>query len=98
MWFLVAFASTSVFLLTISNVLENLDKHIDDWKWRLILGCMYQMSWNIGRYISNIAVYVCTEWITVKLFLIILLAIIIFILEKYIFQSEYSQRECFEVS
>jgi len=97
-WFFVAFASTSVFLLTVSSVLENLDEHINDWKWRLIIGCMYQMSWNVGRYLSNITVYACSEWFTVKLFLIMLLAMILFTLEKHIFESEFSKRECFQGS
>ena len=98
MWFLVAFTSTSVYLLTVSQVLENLDEHIDDWKWRLIIGCGFQMSWTVGRILSNITVYVFDDWISVITFLTIAIISVLFIFEDQIFNEQFSQREAFEDS
>ena len=98
MWFFVAFSSTSIFLLTVTQVLENLDEFIDDWKVRLIIGCAFQMSWNVGRLLSNITVYACNDWMTVILFLTMCIAMVSFSLENQIYKPEFSHREPFEDS
>ena len=98
MWFLVAFTSTSVYLLTVSQVLENLDEHIEDWKWRLIIGCAFQMSWTVGRILSNITVYVFDDWISVITCLTIAIISVLFIFEDQIFNEQFSRREAFEDS
>ena len=98
MWFLVAFACTGIYLLTITQVLENIDEHIDDWKWRLIIGCGFQMSWTVGRLFSNIVVYISNEWTTVMIFLTITILVVYFLLENPIFNKQFTQREKFEDS
>ena len=98
MWFWVAFASTAVYLLTVTQVLEKLDEHIEDWKWRLIIGCAFQNAWTVGRILSNITVYAFNDWITVMTFLTIAIILVLFIFEDKIFNPQFTPREAFEDS
>ena len=93
MWFLVAYTCTSVFLLTISQVLEQLDEKTNGWKWRLVFGSSFQMSWILGRCMSNFIIYILNDWVDVMLVITLILACLLFVLEKQIWTKEFTSRE-----
>ena len=93
MWFIVAFTCTSSFLLMISQVIEQLDTKTQSWKWRLIVGSIFQISWIIGRYSSNLIVYICDDWVSVMLVITIILIFILFAMKKQIWNQEFTTRQ-----
>ena len=93
MWFVIAYTCTAVFLLSISQVLEQLDEKTSGWKWRLLVGSSYQMAWIIGRCMSNFIVWILNDWVDVMLVITLILACFIFMLEKQIWRKEFTSRE-----
>lgn len=88
-WFLVGYFSTASYLLTASPVLENVAEKNSDWKWRLVIGVFFQMSWTLSRLISNLVVAISSSWITVVLTLVAFACLTFFSLEKLAWKEEF---------
>ena len=93
MWFMVAYTCTAVFLLSISQVLEQLDEKTNSWKWRLFIGSSYQMSWILGRCMSHFIIYILNDWVDVMLTVTLILTCLLFALEKQIWTKEFTYRQ-----
>ena len=91
LWFLVAFFSTSSYLLMVSPVLETIEMKTNDWKWRLVIGILFQFSWTFGRLMTNLTATLFTTWTTVVLFMVVILGTIYFSLENYVWTKEITE-------
>jgi len=89
----VGFTCTSVFVLLISQILEQLDTRTQSWKWRLSVGCLFQMAWIFGRFLSHLLVYIYDDWVSVMAVLTIMLSFILLVLKGQIWNKEFTERQ-----
>ena len=92
LWFAIAYFSTASYLLLSGPVLEITDRVTSDWKWRLVVGCFFQMSWTVGRLFCNFVVFVSQSWISVILVLTVILLLVYFIFEDNIWDQEFIRK------
>ena len=93
LWFIMAYFATSSYLLLSSQILETTDRVTSDWKWRLITGVFFQMSWTVGRLFCNFVVYVSQSWVDVILVLIVILLLVYFTFENNIWDDHFIQNK-----
>ena len=92
-WFFLAFTCTSTFVLLISQILEQLDTKAQNWKWRLSVGCIFQMSWIFGRFLSHFLTYIYDDLVSVMSLLTLILMSIVLMLKKEIWSKEFTGRQ-----
>ena len=89
LWFVIAYFSTASYLLLSGPILETADRVTSEWKWRLIIGCFFQMSWTVGRLFCNFVVFVSQSWVSVILVLIVILLLVYFIFDDNIWDEDF---------
>ena len=89
---MMAFMSTACYLLLVAPILEATDEVTQSWKWRLIIGVFFQMTWVFGRLISNFFVYLSESWISVIMGLVVSLLLIYFIFEDKIWDENHIKK------
>ena len=60
-----------------------------NWKWRLVAGTLFQMSWTVGRLFCNFVVFVSESWVSVILVLTVILLLVYFIFEDNIWDPNF---------
>ena len=78
--------------LLVAPILEATDEVTQSWKWRLIIGVFFQMTWVFGRLISNFFVYLSESWISVIMGLVVSLLLIYFIFEDKIWDENHIKK------
>jgi len=86
-WFLVAYMSSSTFLVVFCKFMEALDS-TEVWEWRLIGGLAFQFNWSISRLLADLIVYLSNDWITVLFVITILITSSYFCLDAMIWVEE----------
>ena len=60
-----------------------------NWKWRLVAGVLFQVSWTVGRLFCNFVVFVSETWVSVILVLTVILLLVYFIFEGNIWDPNF---------
>ena len=60
-----------------------------NWKWRLVAGVLFQVSWTVGRLFCNFVVFVSETWVSVILVLTVILLLVYFIFEDNIWDLNF---------
>ena len=87
LWFLIAYCATSSYLLVICTVLQTVDSLYEDYRFRLLCGILFQMSWTLAQFYSKLVIYLCNDWTTVTLILNIITALIYFTFQEFLWNS-----------
>ena len=89
-WFLLAYFSTSSYLLVSTSIMEATDSETKSWRLRLIYGVLFQFSWTFGRLFSNFVVYLCQSWINLVLILTLILIFVYISFEDCIWDDSFN--------
>ena len=87
LWFLISYCATSSYLLVICTVLQSVDSLYEDYRFRLLCGILFQMSWTLAQFYSKLVIYLCSDWTTVTLILNIVTALIYFTFKDFLWDS-----------
>ena len=93
MLFIVGYFSTACYILLSAPILEITDQCFKQWKWRLVIGVLFQMSWVFGRLIVTFIIYLTGSWTKVMLFLAILQLLVVFNFEEDIWNPKYIKQK-----
>jgi len=89
LWSILAYFATSSYLLLSGPILETTDRVTSNWKWRLVAGVLFQVSWTVGRLFCNFVVFVSETWVSVILVLTVILLLVYFIFEGNIWDPNF---------
>ena len=90
-WFVIAYRSTSSYLLVISTVLESIDEVLENPKHRLVIGMMFQFCWCLARQYTHLILYLSTDWLQVMMALSCTTLTMMLLFKDHIWNSKFVQ-------
>ena len=91
LWFVIAYCSTASYPLVVCTVLVTVDSVFDSFRYRILIGIIFQMSWTTGRLYCNLVVYLCNDWLTVMLVNCSTITLLYFVSKKSVWKSQICQ-------
>ena len=88
-WFVIAYCSTSSYLLVISTVLESIDDVLENPKHRLVIGMMFQFCWCFARQYTHLILYLSTDWLQVMMALSCTTLTMMLLFKDHIWNSKF---------
>lgn len=89
-WFCVAFSSTASYLLCFSHGMDVTERLIESKKWRFAIRVLFQFSWEVGRFLSNLVIYGSGRgnWQAVMMILSLTLTTLYFLVDNVIWNED----------